>query len=141
MYELTRGQQWLYERLRANPVITSILGTRVYMEPADQGAQLPYLLIAHRAGTDTTVGQVRVGTQLVFAIEIVFEDSTYRTLEPIYDTIDSTLQGATGTHRGVIIDQAQRDQNYVSWGAEAGKTRQHIGALWRLFVRPEVPTP
>lgn len=139
VYELTRAQQWLYQRLRAQGALTALVADRIYEAPAPQGATLPYVIIDHRAGVDTNTNTARVGTQLVFAIEIVTETQANLALEPMYDAIDLALESVVGgTYRGIIIDRVHRDGNYADWGVESGKTRKHIGALWRLFIRPNI---
>lgn len=142
MFELTRAQEWLYQRLLAAPALNFFVGDRIFEEPAPQdlpkdefGSVLPYILIDHRAGTDITVQKLRVGSQLLFAVEVVSESASNLAVEPIYDAIDTALQGKSGTNRGLIIDQCQRDSNYSDWGVESGKPRKHVGALWRLFLR------
>jgi hypothetical protein len=145
VYELTRCQEWLYQRLATQPVLGALFGTRIYASPAPQetpkdafGKILPYVLIDHRAGTDQTAGQgVRIGSQEIFAIEVVTETQSTMSIEGAYDAIDSALQGLSGDHRGMIIDLVARDQNYTDWGVESGSTRRHVGALWRLYVRPQ----
>jgi hypothetical protein len=145
MFELTRCQEYLYLRLTSDPVVQSLFSSRIYASPAPQetpkdasGKIVPYLLIDHRSGIDATAGQgVRIGSQEVFAVEVVTETQSTMSLEGAYDAIDRALQGLSGTHRGMVIDLVQRDANYTDWGVESGSTRRHVGALWRLFVRPE----
>lgn len=142
MYELTRAQQWIYQQLRAAPGVTSIVGQRVFESPAPQDADLPYVLIDHRAAVDVNVGNGnRLGTQMIVAIDVVTETQSNLALEPIYDAIDDALQSKSGDLRGLIIDVAQRDSSYAEWGVESGSTRRHVGALWHLFVRPELAAP
>lgn len=141
-YELTRAQQWLFLKLRASVGLTSVVADRIYEAPAPQGATLPYVLIDHRAGVDTSAGAVRVGTQMIFAIDVVIESGSNLALEPVYDAIDAALQGVTDiSYRGILIDRIWRESNYANWGMEAGSVRRHIGALWRLFIRPQVLNP
>ena len=136
MFELARAQQWLYQRLRGDATIASLLGGRIYESPAPQETGFPYIIIDHRAGTDRSSSTgVRIGTQLVFAIEVVTETQSNLALEPIYDAIDLALQGRSAVHRGMVIDRVVRDTSYSDWGIESGRTRKHIGALWRLYIR------
>lgn len=144
VYELTRAQQFLYERLRSSVALAAAVEDRIYEPPAPQGALAPYIIIDHRAGTDVSTGRVRVGTQMLWAIEIVIESGSNLALEPIYDAIDDTLQGYTSEgqpFRGIVIDRIWREQNYADWGLESGQTRKHVGAIWRMFIRPQVLNP
>jgi hypothetical protein len=149
MYELTRAQQWLFQQLKGAAGLTAFVEDRIYEAPAPQdmpvdelGKVKTYVLLDHRAGTDVTAGNgTRMGSQIVFAVEIVTEISSNRALEPLYDAIDDALQGQKDTYRGLIIDMTQRDTNYTEWGVESGSTRRHLGGLWRLFVRAQVLAP
>lgn len=149
MYELTRAQQWIFHKLKAAGGLTAFVEDRIYESPApqspavdDDGSIRPYVLIDHRAGTDVTASNgARMGSQLVFAIEIVTETQSNLSLEPLYDAIDDALQGKKDVYRGLVIDMTQRDSNYAEWGVEAGSTRRHVGGLWRLSVRQQVLTP
>jgi hypothetical protein len=142
MFELARAQQWLYQELRDSTTLAQAVGQRIYESPAPQETALPYILIDHRAGTDSSSSTgVRIGTQLIFAIEVVTETQSTLALEPIYDAIDEVLQARNAVHRGMIIDRVVRDTTYTDWGVESGRTRKHIGALWRLYIRELILTP
>jgi len=144
VYEVTRVQQWIFQRLHTTPTLAARVAERIYEAPAPQGATTPYVIVDHRAGTDTSSGRVRISTQMLFAIEVVTQDDGLLSLEPIYDAIDDALQGYTSegqAYRGIIIDRVWRESNYADWGLESGQTRKHIGALWRLFIRPQVLNP
>lgn len=138
MSDLTRVDEWIYDLLSGDLQVGGAVGGRVYADAAPQNAGTPMVLFSFLGGSDKVLTFQRRLTNAIYLIRAIAQGSSYNTLEPIVDRIDTILNVPTqGTYlRGVLITNVIREQPHQRKDIEDGVPYVYLGGFYRVRYQP-----
>lgn len=132
--------QWIYSKLAADSALAALVGSRIYLRQADQGAGYPYVIILKLSGLDSsTVSGDRIMSNLLFLVKGVTEDNNAGdALEAINARIDTLLQKSRNqvVSRGLILScNRESDFELLENDPKSGKQWLHLGGQYRIYAQ------
>lgn len=141
MNELAAAEAFLCATLKAHPGVAELVGSRVYLYQAPEGATFPFILVALNAASDrNAVGaDVRLFTRATFLVKgITKERGGMAEASALATAIDAALMGASGTvtvEETLYAIRGCYRTEPVRLVMGAGDQRyNHAGGLYRLHA-------
>jgi hypothetical protein len=114
--ESSAAKTWVYTTLAADSTLATLVGSRIYLDVSEEGADYPLVMIYNDGGKDVR----GVGTVRIFNHADIRVDVFYRTTSPASVTagqgaanrVDQLLHGQAGSALGREITGAYREENY-----------------------------
>jgi hypothetical protein len=130
--EAQRVASFVFDALKADAQLTTMLGGRVYRDRVPAAATLPAATVGVVAATDFgTLGAVRVVSMVLVDVRVVTSGSSYGPINPAADRVDAVLQNRSGASGGVQIVELRRDQTQLFIEDEAGAQFAHCIQTYR----------
>ncbi len=130
----------LNSRLTADLGTAGTLGTLgitgVYRMQAPQGSVEPYVVFQEQAGVDSYTFNARDARSLVYLVKAVDVGPSGLRAAQAAERIDTLLTDKPLTITGWTNLRLRRESDVEYSEIDNGKTYQHIGALFRVDVRP-----
>lgn len=133
---LNRADKWIFGVLSGSPVITSLVGTRVYRHKAPVNTAFPCLIFACQTATDrNVVGSHRLLTQATYAVRAVTRvPGTEDAADAAAAAADSALiAAAVDSHMMCIERISPLNRSYTLDGVDY----EERGGLYRVWLRGE----
>ena len=137
--DITRINEWMYSLFKNNASVNALVGGRIYSEMAPQGATFPLVLFAFLGGSDKVLTFRSRFTNGIYLVRAVDRGSSYATVEPIADSIDTLL--ATVPDNGIVIRDIRiascnREQPHQRKDQENGVPTVYLGGFYRVRYQP-----
>ena len=130
--EAQKVAAFVFDALKADPALSTMLGGRVYRDRVPAAATLPAATVGVVAATDFgTLGAVRVVSMVLVDVRVVTSGSSYGPINGAADRVDAVLQNRRGTSGGVEVVELRRDQAQLYQEDEAGASFVHIVQTYR----------
>jgi hypothetical protein len=141
--DLTRANQWIWETLTGDNIITVVLGVgqRIYFDMAPQATATyrgPFIMVTYLGGADKVQTSRTRLTNALYLIRAVRVGSAYSQIEAIADRIEDVLTVPdTGTIvRDTRISSCIREQPHQRTDAEGGIPTVYLGGFYRIKFQP-----
>lgn len=136
MIETIRIEQWLYTLLSGDATLTALVGARIYAYVAAQGAAMPFVVFNLQDGSDVMgVGTARIMFDGLYQVKGINEASSFASLKPIADRIDTLLQGNSGSVLDGAILACTREQPLSYVETDEDRQYRHLGGLYRILAQ------
>ena len=136
--DLTRVDEWLYDTLHGDAILSNLIGGRIYGDQAPQGATFPLVLYAFLGGADKILTLTSRLTNSLYLIRAVDEGSTFTSIEAVADRMDEIL--SVPEHgvivRDIRISSCQREQPHQRKDMENGVPVVYLGGFYRIKYQP-----
>jgi hypothetical protein len=130
--EAQKVAAFVFDTLKADAQLTTMLGGRIYRDRVPAAATLPAATVGVVAATDYgTLGAVRVVSTVLVDVRVVAAGSSYGPINAAADRVDAVLQNRGGTSGGVDVVELRRDQAQLYQEDEAGQVFSHIVQTYR----------
>ena len=137
----TRGvDRFIVSRLTADATLTSLVGTKVFVNRVPPNTVQPWVLATFLSSPDrNALGPgIRILTRPLYLIRAVTVDTNTNVGDQIADRIDEVLMGASGSvvSQGIFVGKVQREEPvyYNDPPTAAGIIHTNIGGRYRFFV-------
>lgn len=145
MLDINLASYWLYTTLANDAAITGIVGTRVYRDVAQQGAQMPCIVFQVQSAEDlNTAGVNRIFTTLTVVVKAIDTTGSYagnvQTLAARADVLLHSQQAS--------VSMTLPDASVVAGYCWAWRTRpfnlaevvdgvqyRHLGGVYRVHAQ------
>lgn len=124
----------LYDRLMADPLVTSRAPGGVHRFIAPEGTEYPFVVFGQQSGTDVYTQGQRALRDLVYAIEVVDRGMTTETIEQVAQRIDELLTDDPLTIVGWTNLYTRRTADIESIEVQDGIVYQHLGAMFAIEI-------
>jgi hypothetical protein len=138
--ESMAAYQWIYSKLSADSALAALVGTRIYLRQADQGAGYPYVVILKLSGIDSnTISGDRVMANLLFLVKGIAEgNNAGNALEAVNARIDTLLQKSRNqaVSKGQILAcTRESDFELLENDPKSAKQWLHLGGNYRILAQ------
>lgn len=132
MIEAQRVAALVFDALKADAALGTMLGGRVYRDQVPAAAALPAATVTVVSSVDSvTLGGARVFDMVLIDVRVVTSGSSYAPINPAADRVDAVLQGLGGVDAGVDVPKLRRDQVQAFLETEAGVQHVHLIQTYR----------
>lgn len=136
--DLSRVDQWLYQTLNTDAVLTTAVGGRIYVDEAPEGAVAPMVVYAYLGGSDKLLTLSARLSSVLYLVRAIGDGSSYDAIETVADRIDAVLtvpnQGTIV--RDVRITSCSREQPHQRKDAAFGVPTVYLGGFYRIRFQP-----
>lgn len=135
--ELTRVDQWIYERLTGDSALTAIVGTKVFVDNAPQGTAFPFVVFSLEYAADVVShNHTRIMVESLWRIRVNKASESYdNEMQAVADRIDVLFDRTSGTAGGAAIFSSVRDEPYKRPLIDEGKQYRALGGLYRVLTQ------
>jgi hypothetical protein len=137
MNELSRANKWLYSKLAADAMISSIVGTRIYARKAPPNAAYPFIVFNYQAGTDSQgMGTARVLTRSLYQVKVICKNSPDENVYTVADRIDELIGQGVHELQGDMRISSRREEplELLEDTPNSAQFYYHLGGLYRLHI-------
>ncbi len=135
-------ERHLVTRLKADPAVAALVGTRVFVGLAPGGTAFPLVLLNLNTGRVRSVagGGGRTHSTVTYAVQAVVQEGSYADADAVLQAVDAVLTadtfGGTVTLGGVThhVGPGTAVSLVRQVGAQDGRQLRYAGALYRFFV-------
>lgn len=132
MIEAQKVAAFVFDTLKADSQLASMLGGRVYRDQVPQAATLPAATVTLVSSTSSnTLGADRALDVVLVDVRVVGTGASYGPINPAADRVDAVLQNRRGASGGVWVVELRRDQVQTFLETESGAQFAHIIATYR----------
>lgn len=139
MNELGLTAKFIRQTLLADPVVTSLVQTRIHRNRAPKGSGLPYIVFTLVISRDKNAigAKNRLFTRPLYTIKAVTEGEDDTTGDAIATAIDDALTGKSDFigADGLIKLGVFREEPFDFAEEQEGVQYNHIGGQYRIFVQ------
>lgn len=136
--DLSRVDQWLYQVLSQDNLLSNMVGSRIYGDAAPQGVTLPLVLFSFLGGADRVQTLRSRLTNAIYLVRAVGAGSSYDAIEAMADRIDTVMfvpeQGVQ--QRDIRIASCSREQPHQRKDFENGIPTVYLGGFYRIRYQP-----
>lgn len=136
--DLSRVDQWIYQVLSRDNLLSNMVGSRIYGDAAPQNVTLPLVLFSFLGGADKIQTLRSRLTNAIYLIRAVGSGSSYDAIEALADRIDAVLfvpeQGVQ--QRDIRIASCSREQPHQRKDFENGIPTVYLGGFYRIRYQP-----
>ena len=146
--ELAIVDSWIASTLAANATITSLAGSRIYLEAAPTTVEVyPFIVYQMETAEDLrVVNGFRVWTDTVYIVKAIAQTSTYTDMVDIGAAIDAALTssvggsvsipnpGGAGTFDGMTF-ACIRERPFRLLEIDQGVAYRHVGGAYRIYAQ------
>lgn len=130
--EAQRVAALVFDALKADAALSTMLGGRVYRDQVPAAATLPAATVTVVSSVSAlTLGGNRVLDTVLVDVRVVTNGASYGPINPAADQVDAVLQGLGGVSGGVDTVKLRRDQTQLFIENEAGTQHAHIIQTYR----------
>jgi len=139
-HELRGVDRFIVSRLTADATLTSLVGTKVFVNRVPPNTAAPWVLATFLSSPDRNAlgPSIRILTRPLYLVRAVTIDTNTSVGDQIADRIDEVLCGADGgvTGQGIWIGKVEREEPvyYNDPPTAAGIIHTNIGGRYRFFV-------
>jgi hypothetical protein len=136
--ETLLAEKWIFQTLNASSSLNSLVlgGYNADIAPSD--ATYPMVIFTNQSAEDerTFNNKTKVFTDTLYLVEVVGKTTSYTTLSPIFDLMDSLLDVKSGliTGGGYVLscvrERIQKRREFTN-----GVEYKRLGAVYRIEVR------
>jgi hypothetical protein len=132
LVEAQRVAAFVFDALKADATLTSMLGGRVYRDQVPANATLPAATVGVVSSVDSsTLSAERVFDMVLVDVRVVTNGASYGPINAAADQVDTVLQERIGTSGGVAVVKLRRDQVQTFIENESGVQHAHIIQTYR----------
>lgn len=136
--DLSRVNQWLYNVLSQDVLLSNMVGGRIFVDEAPQNTGLPLVLFSFLGGADRVQTLRSRLTNAIYLVRAVGSGSSYDAIENLADRIDEVLfvpeQGVL--LRDIRIASCSREQPHQRKDFENGVATVYLGGFYRVRYQP-----
>lgn len=130
------AEAWLYDRLSNDATLDGLgIGAdRIHDSLAPPGTRGTYIVYQYQGGFDINgTGLIRIMGSLLFAVKVMGENVTKKSLAPIVLRVDELLQVAAD-YAGFRFECQREQELALPPLFEGGAITRQIGGLYRILV-------
>lgn len=137
MAEITTVDAWLYATLSADATLTGLVGTRIYLDQAPEGASFPFVVFQLQAAERdlVVIGGGRVWSSGLWLVRGVDKATSFTTLKSIEARIDALLHAKSGSVTGGTVYECVREEPFRLTEVVDRVRYLHLGGIYRIKAK------
>jgi hypothetical protein len=137
MTELATVEQFIFQKLQADPAISVAVGIRIYNAGSVNNPGYPLIQFMSMAPNDVYgVGYCRMAVRDLYLVEAIGYDCGFEAIDPLADRIDAVLQGQHLALPSGQVMSCLRESPYRRREFDSGVLFYHAGGMYKVLVRP-----